>query len=505
MPATRPSATTVDPLSRIAVMVLLGLVLSFGFLGSRGIWDTDEGRYTNIALNMLESGNWVDPMRNDDVGHWTKPPMTYWMIAGSISLLGQNPWAARLPMALSYLACMLLAGLIARHLAPGAERTAPIVYATMLLPFIAGHYVSTDFLLSAAQALALYGFVSYRFSGTDKPQYGLLLMWTGFALGFMTKGPPALLPLLAIAILRVLAPRPKACKWQWHMAGLGLFLLLALPWYITVVIRHDGLLSYFLGAEVIERVATDRFDRHGEWYGWLKIYLPTLLVGTLPWTHSAWRWLRSLPANFSVTLRNRERREAAAPALFLALWVLVPLAVFCIARSRLPLYILPLFLPIAIAIAATRRAEGLGFPRVHWLLLWVVMLLGLRLAGAHVPYEKDASAWASEIRARSNGAVTEVIFVEDWARYGLHLHLGAEIRRVAREIPDLAGFNPPYDQTLAEAISAPGLEDGRIYVTKESRWAAIKDAIGSYGLRARSLGSPYHGRIIFDVVPGGAN
>ena len=63
----------------------IAVLLAFAFLGSRGIWDPDEGRYTNAALNMLETGDWVHPMRNAYVGHWTKPPLTYWAIAASIA------------------------------------------------------------------------------------------------------------------------------------------------------------------------------------------------------------------------------------------------------------------------------------------------------------------------------------------------------------------------------------------------------------------------------------
>ena len=82
------------PATWIAILaMLLGLV----FLGHRGIWDPDEGRYTNVALNMLDSGDWLNPRRSEDVGHWTKPPMTYWAIASSVAVFGPNPWAARLP------------------------------------------------------------------------------------------------------------------------------------------------------------------------------------------------------------------------------------------------------------------------------------------------------------------------------------------------------------------------------------------------------------------------
>ena len=62
---------------RPAVRVALLIAFSLVFLGSRGIWDPDEGRYTNVAINMVESGDWITPRRTDDVAHWTKPPMTY--------------------------------------------------------------------------------------------------------------------------------------------------------------------------------------------------------------------------------------------------------------------------------------------------------------------------------------------------------------------------------------------------------------------------------------------
>src|SRR5688500_16905909 len=105
-------------------IALLAVLLAFGLLGSRGIWDPDEGRYTNVALNMLDSGDWLEPRRNDDVGHWTKPPLTYWAIAASVAASGQTPWRARLPAALSYLLCVWLVWRMARRLTPGAEDTA---------------------------------------------------------------------------------------------------------------------------------------------------------------------------------------------------------------------------------------------------------------------------------------------------------------------------------------------------------------------------------------------
>ena len=88
---------------------LLALVLAFGFLGSRPVWDPDEGRYSNVALNMLESGDWLHPMRSHEAGHWTKPPLTYWSVASSVAVLGYTTFAVRLPVALAYLAWFVYA------------------------------------------------------------------------------------------------------------------------------------------------------------------------------------------------------------------------------------------------------------------------------------------------------------------------------------------------------------------------------------------------------------
>jgi 4-amino-4-deoxy-L-arabinose transferase-like glycosyltransferase len=110
-------------------------VLAFAWLGSRGLFDPDEGRYTNVALTMLDDGDWVDPMRNEDTGHWTKPPLTYWVIASSVAVFGSNEWAAR-PADGARLPGLHRAvlGQLARRLAPGREALAALAYMTMLMP-----------------------------------------------------------------------------------------------------------------------------------------------------------------------------------------------------------------------------------------------------------------------------------------------------------------------------------------------------------------------------------
>lgn len=509
-PSTDAGSMATPPVPRevpLYMLVAVSLILTFAFLGLRGIWDPDEGRYTNVALTMLDNGNWLDPMRNEDTGHWTKPPLTYWLIAASVATFGQTPWAARLPVALAYLTCIGLVGLCARRLVRPAPSWAPLVYATMLLPACAAQLITTDFLLSAFQLLAMSGFIVHRFpDGQGRAHaWGLLLMYAGFGLAFLTKGPPALVPVPVLLLLAWRCPHPVPASRWWHVAGLALFLGVALPWYSVVGARHAGLWQYFLGAELVDRVASDRFGRNGQWYGWLAVYLPTVLLGTAPWTMGLLRWTARVPATVRAAFRpGRRATEMDPSALLLALWITVPLLIFCVSRSRLPLYVLPLFAPMAMAIVSGWSVRR--WPSPSWIGAWIGLILLLRFAAAYFPTHKDASAWADMLEQRVNGPMREVIFVEDMARYGLHLHLDVEIERVARELAPQARFNPSYDESLWDELKETGLEEGLVYVTKQDLWPEVERVVREHGFEVRALGEPYQGRMIFEVThpPSGA-
>lgn len=488
-----------DWLRRPGVRIaLLAAALALLWLGLRGIWDPDEGRYTNVAMHMLDSGDWLNPRRSDEVGHWTKPPLTYWAIASSVAVFGPNAFAGRLPAALAYLFCVWLAWRSAKRLAPGAEAPAALAYATMLLTFGASQLITTDYLLSAFTGLAMWAFIEARFGGHARPNRWIALMWAAFALGFLTKGPPALLGLLVIISFDLLMPKAKSHRLL-DLAGIALFVLLAAPWYIAVIHGNPGLFKYFIGDEVVNRVTTNEFGRHGEWYGWAQIFGPTLLVGTLPWTATLWRWVRGLPASVK-RWRDAKVRADEGRGLLPALWLLLPLLVFCLARSRLPLYLLPLFLPIALLIAQQRQREGKGLPDWRWIALWAALLLGLKLASAYWPTHKNAEEWAHEIRARVAGPIGEVVFIEDMARYGLHIELGVEVEKVSLDPqPDAPHFNPDNDHELARELAEH--ESDIIWITKQENFPRIRARIEAQGYRVLPQGTPYQRRVIFRVEP----
>ena len=114
---------TVDRMARTAIpALLLTLVLALAFVlpfqGTRHLWGPDEGRYSAVAVEMLDSGNWLLPHRHPDHPHLSKPPLTYWAMATSMAVLGKNTWALRLPSALAFVLTIGCAFTIGKRLQP---------------------------------------------------------------------------------------------------------------------------------------------------------------------------------------------------------------------------------------------------------------------------------------------------------------------------------------------------------------------------------------------------
>ncbi len=85
-----------DPLVYWALAALLAL-LWLATLGTRPLFNPDEGRYAEIPREMLSGGDWVIPHLNG-LAYIEKPPLQYWATALSYRLFG--PSAVRRPSVL---------------------------------------------------------------------------------------------------------------------------------------------------------------------------------------------------------------------------------------------------------------------------------------------------------------------------------------------------------------------------------------------------------------------
>ena len=160
---------------------LLPIVLFFS-LGQRGLNEPDEGRYAEIAREMVTSGDWMVPHLNG-IEHFQKPPMIYWSTALSMIIFGTNEWAARLPSALAAWGTVVLVFLLTRRLwgSQRAHLTGTILM-SMLGLFVCARLLTPDMSMTFWIIAAITALVYER-------------PWTFFfamGLGFLTKGPMAL-------------------------------------------------------------------------------------------------------------------------------------------------------------------------------------------------------------------------------------------------------------------------------------------------------------------------
>lgn len=469
-------------------LILLGLVLYvFAFQGTRGIWEPDEGRYTAVALEMERLGDYVTPHLNPEVKHLSKPPLTYWALATSLKALGGSEWALRIPNALAFLATILLVGRLGRRLAPGSPALAPLIYATCLLPFAAANVVTTDTLLTLWETLAVYGFAELWWGEEERRGRYRILMWVGFGLAFLTKGPPGLLPLLAMAVLAVWLEGIRGLGRLVSLPALLAFGAAGLGWYVLLWSRQPADIEHLVRYEVFGRIFTPVHDRNAAWYGPFVIYVPSLLAGTLPWTgrifgacRDAWRSL--------VRRRGSDLAPRDTVSFFLLLWIGSSLAIFCMARSRMYLYVLPLFVPMALLAARRQTAFSLSPRRGLGLALWIVFLIGLRGAAAGLPTNKDSRVLARAIEARTREPIGEVVFVDTMPRYGLAFYLGADVEAVTMKPP--AADDSVGDAERAEPLSEElrTEEGGRLFVMSRKRSAAFLDLSRTLGFTVLPLG-----------------
>ena len=479
---------------RLRLFLGWGLLLLYVFAlqGSRSLWQPDEGRYVSVALRMLRTGDYLTPYLNDETLHLTKPPLTYWVLAAGMRLLGTNEWAVRLPWALAYLGTIWMVHGMARRLLPSAAALPALVYATCFLPYIAANVLTTDTLLALCEASAAYGFVRLWWDDGGHPERWRCWLWASFGLAFLTKGPPGLMPLLGMLLFANLDAR-RPLRQLVSFASLGAFAVLGLGWFVVLFWRLPGAASYFLKFEVYDRLFSSVHDRSPQWYGPFKVYGPALLLGSLPWTpvlfRAVWEWGARLRRG-----GRRELRSCSPETLLLVLWIALPLALLAVARSRLPLYVLPLFVPLALLVGR-RLGPDLLWTRGRRVALagWMIGLVALRAGLALMPSHKDTEDLARYLTSHVSLPFDEVVFVSATPYYGLSFYLPVEVEFVYLH-PDTGTaqpISPP--ESLLQELAVP---ERRLFAVPDYHLASFEEYVGQHDLEFEVLGQWYEFTLI---------
>lgn len=281
-------------------LLLIALVVLGAGLGLRDPWPADEPRFALIAKEMVESGQWLFPMRGGEI-YPDKPPLFMWGIAIGYLLTGSIKVAFLLPSLLAGLLTIALVWDLGRRL-----WSAQVGFmAGLLLLFtvqftLQAKTAQIDALVTFFITLGVYGFVRFLLCGGGWRWYWL--GWFAAGLGIITKG----VGLLALLILipAVWTHREKirtATRGDWLKGLAGpLFMVLAIalwlvPMLLAVAQSGDPVLQAYrdniLLRQTVTRYANAWHHVKPFWYYLTSVippfWLPLSLL--LPWLVVAWR------------------------------------------------------------------------------------------------------------------------------------------------------------------------------------------------------------------------
>lgn len=354
--------------ARSLVLLLAFTAIWFSNLEYRKLVNPDEGRYAEIAREMVASGDWITPRLND-FKYFEKPALQYWATAAAYTLFGEHQWTARLWSALTGFLGVLMVFFTGRRLF-GAEAGwyAALVLGSSLLWVLVGHVNTLDMGVSFFLSAAVCAFLLARHDAAQARVRSrwMLAAWAALALALLSKGLIGLVLPGAALVLYVLLERDWRLPGRLRLAaGIALLLVLALPWFVAVSRANPEFFHFFFIHEHFERFLTKEHGRYEPPY----YFIPVLLAGMLPWTlvlidalAHAWK---------------RDPRQRFQVQRFLVLWSAVVFVFFSASSSKLLSYILPMFPALALLIGArlTRlSARALAWQALPAALAGIVLL-----------------------------------------------------------------------------------------------------------------------------------
>lgn len=377
-------STTVRSRETWLFWIIALLVLGAG-LGLRDPWPADEPRFTLVARQMVESGDWLFPHRGHEL-YSDKPPLFMWLQAIAHTVFGNWRVAFLLPSLLAALGTLWCVVDLGSRL--WTRRVG--LYAGYALLFALqftwqAKKAQIDPLVVFWITLGNYGLLRHmlqvaRHRGPDWPMW--MLGWAAAALGVISKG-------VGILVLLMLLPAGIASLRGWDVKvhvrsakfwlGPLAFVLAACVWLVPMLIAALGNTGPEYRAyvdDILVRQTAKRYGAswdHGQpvWY-FLEVmatmWLPTVLA--LPWAIPAWR--------------RRLRRRDPRYLLPLAWWVLV-VVFFTLPSGKRDMYILPALPMMALALGPLlpgllrRRGPRRAVSAFTWVLAGGLLLGGLAM------------------------------------------------------------------------------------------------------------------------------
>lgn len=335
------------PRHRLMVLLLaFAAVMIFTGIGFRSPWPADEPRFAEIAREMVDSGQWLIPMRGGEF-YPDKPPVFMWSIAFFYWLTGSLKLAFLIPNAL----CGLIT--VAAVFDLGARLwNQRIAVAGALLLMLAPQFLmqakaaQIDAMVACWITLGCYGLLRHFFCG---PAWGWYFAAWGFmGLGIITKGVGFLPALMLIPLLwlhwRDRSLFSRSMRWPVALGPLAM-LAVAAAWLVPMVLYVDAVhtpeaLAYrdnILFRQTGERYANS-WGHIQPWYYFIVNVIPAL-------------WF-PLPLLLLALLKPTRGMIRQHPeVLVMLVWVALVIGFFSFSPGKRGVYVLPALPMLALALA----------------------------------------------------------------------------------------------------------------------------------------------------------
>lgn len=331
------------------------------------LWDQDEAAYAGFGKTMIETGDYVIPDYYFSHDH-RKTPLHFWDIALSFKVFGYNEFAVRFPSFLAILGTLFLVLYQTRKwLGLDVAYRSTIVLGTSILVTSLAKVSVTDGTLLFFSTLSAFGLINTLYEPKLKWKF---LFYLGIALGLLTKGPPILIFIgLMAGLLFIFHPNRfnllKLHPWFF----LPIAFLPIVGWgYLTVQEDGGDFLNWMYDWYIKKRISGSVYGQTGP----PGMHL-VLMFGFF--ALSAMYFIQGFSDGIKVFFKER------TPIFAFGVWLVAGWFLYEFSPSKLPAYVIPAHVGIAVLIGnriSEYKQKGLR-PHYIFTILHYLISIGLGL------------------------------------------------------------------------------------------------------------------------------
>lgn len=367
------AAPVLTPADRRAFgwLLLIALVVLGAGIGLRDPWPSDEPRFTLVAKQMVESGDWMFPHRGSEL-YSDKPPMLMWLEAISFEITRNWRIAFLLPSLLAGLLTLTLTWDLGRRLwNPRAGLYAAGAVLCVFQFVYQTKRAQIDPLVMGWITLANWGLLLHFLRGPDWRKYWLGCFAAG--LGVITKGVGvlALLMFLPYVWARVRGwdgvTRTQGAALRW-LLGVVMFLLPIALWLVPMLLAAQARGTPEYAAYVHDLLFRQTAQRYADSWAHAQPFYYFAIIVVANWFPLSLAYIGGVPRWW------RDLRAGEPRVMLPLVWSLLVILFFSIPRGKRDVYLMPVTPMVALALAPYLA----DMVRTRWLqwTTWAIALGG---------------------------------------------------------------------------------------------------------------------------------